>query len=94
MKSATEVKKAGPHLLMAADAKCMEETTNLLLSWPNVKNILDLVQVCKHMQLFYGDKEQEQLSVLRCETCYQYKNKAKSSLPSNPVNTAKKGVAG
>ena len=41
--SKTKVKETGQHPLAAVDAKCLAETTELLLHWPEVKNIVDLV---------------------------------------------------
>ena len=66
--------------LLAVDGKVYEETAQLLLKWPDIKNILDLVSVCKHIKFFSGDEENGILSVVRCETCYNYIKNYKASL--------------
>ena len=40
--------------LLAVNGKSYEETAQLLLKWPDIKNILDLVSVCKHINFFQG----------------------------------------
>ena len=44
----------------------------MLVHWPEVKNVVDLVEVCKHMRFFPGDAEKGILSVPRCETCFKF----------------------
>lgn len=96
LKLQVNCKKPGPSPLMAVDRISHEETALLLLHWPEVQNILDLVRVCKHVQFFSGDAEHGELSVLRCETCYQYLKKfeGSSSLASSPMAIARKGLGG
>ncbi len=95
--STAKIKETFPKSLTAVDSKCLAETTELLLHWPEVKNILDLVQVCKHVNFFSGNAKEGILSVVRCETCFFYlKNVKKNSASqvSNPMAVAKKGLGG
>lgn len=83
--------------LSAVDGKVYEETAQLLLKWPDTKNILDLVSVCKHIKFFSGDEENGILSVVRCETCYNYIKNYKLKRPSlklSAMDAAKKGIGG
>ena len=80
--SKTKVKETGQHPLATVDAKCLAETTELLLHWPEVKNIVDLVQLCKHVNFFSGNAEEGILSVVRCETCFFYLKNAKKNSAS------------
>jgi hypothetical protein len=60
-----------------------------------VKNIVDLVQVCKHVNFFSGNAKM--LSVVRCETCFFYLKNVKknaASQVSNPMAVVKKGLGG
>ena len=95
--SKTKVKETGQHPLAAVDAKCLAETTELLLHWPEVKSIVDLVQVCKHVNFFSGNAEEGILSVVQCETCFFYVKNAKKNSASqltNPMAITRKGLGG
>ena len=97
IKSLENQKDTRPNPLLAVDGKSAEETAELLLQWPDVKNILDLVRVCKHIQFFSGNEEQGILSVIRCETCFDYIKKYKlrgSTMKVTAMDAAKKGLGG
>ena len=97
IKSLGNQKDSRPNPLLAVDAKSAEETAELLLQWSDVKNILDLVRVCKHIQFFSGDEEQGILSVIHCETCFEYIRKYKvrgSMMNVTAMDAAKKGLGG
>jgi hypothetical protein len=83
-------------ILSAIDSKSAGEMAELLLHWPEVKNIIDLVQLCKHIRFFSGDQEQRVLSVLRCDTCFNYirSKRPTKSHTSSPADVAKKGLGG
>ena len=83
--------------LLAVNGKSYEEAAQLLLKWPDIKNILDLVSVCKHINFFSGDEENGILSVVRCETCYNYIKNFKLKRPSlklSAIDAAIKGIGG
>ena len=59
-------KESQQNPLLAVNGKVYEETAQLLLNWPDIKNILNLVSECKHIKFFSGDEENGILSVVRC----------------------------
>ena len=72
-----------------------EEIANILVHWPAVKNVLDLIEVCKHMRFFSGDAEKGVFSVLRCETCFKFIQSKKGNKTSlDPAAVAQKGLGG
>ena len=87
-----------PTPLSAIGAKCSHEVSELLLKWPDIKNIIDLVNCCRHIRFFPGDVIKGVLSVVRCETCYQYleynKNGIRGFINTKPEQVAKKGLGG
>ena len=90
-------KESQQNPLLAVNGKVYEETAQLLLNWPDIKNILDLVSECKHIKFFSGDEENGILSVVRCETCYIYIKNFKLKRPSlklSAMDAAKKGISG
>ena len=90
-------KESQQNPLLAVNGKVYEETAQLLLNWPDVKNIFDLVSECKHIKFFSGDEENGILSVVRCGTCYicikNFKIK-RPSLKLSAMDAAKKGIGG
>ena len=67
----------------------------MLVRWPEIKNVLDLVAVCKHVRFFSGDAEKGVLSVLRCETCFNFIQSKKGNTTSlDPAAVARKGLGG
>ncbi|CAB3986892.1 Hypothetical predicted protein [Paramuricea clavata] len=87
-----------PTPLSAIGAKCSHEVSELLLKWPDIKNIIDLVNCCRHIHFFLGDVTKGVLSVIRYETCYQYleynKNGIHGFINTKPEQVAKKGLGG
>ncbi len=57
--STAKIKETCPKSLTAVDSKCLAKTTEVLLLWPEVKNILDLVQLCKHVNFFLEMQKKE-----------------------------------
>lgn len=98
LKEQTSTKKNDQSLtspLVAVDRKCQNEVADLMLKWPDGKNLIDLTSTCAHLRFFGGDAEKGVLAVLRCETCYNFMmSKRPASLTSNPVTVAKKGLGG
>ena len=82
--------------LAAIDGKLANEVAYMLLHWTDVKNILDLVQLCKNIRFFTGDANQGACSVLRCETCFNFimSKRPKSSKMQSPSEVAKRGLGG
>ena len=82
--------------LSSIDKKASGDVAEIVLHWPEVKNILDLTELCKNIRFFPGDIDQGVLSVIRCETCFNYL-KSKRIKPSDkisPAQVAKKGIGG
>ncbi len=94
--TANSVKGGTSTTSSAIDSKSAGEMAELLLHWPEVKNIIDLVQLCKHIRFFSGDLEQGVLSVLRCDTCFNYikSKRPTKSHTASPADVAKKGLGG
>ncbi len=91
-KSASQAKESQCTPLSAINSTSAEEITNILLHWPEVKNVLDLVEMCKHMRFFSGDAEKGILSVLHCETCFKFIQSKKGNKTSlDPAAVARKG---
>ena len=82
--------------LSAIDGKYAKEVSELLLKWPEVKNVIDIVDTCHHIRFFAGDESKDILLVIRCETCFRYlaNKRGRSCQQSNPETVAKKGVGG
>lgn len=92
------IEKDRHHLtpLSALEGNNDEEIAEMLSKWQDVKNIINLVDVCSHLRFYAGDAEQNVLSVLRCETCYTYltRQKTPSLQTFSTVSAAKKGLSG
>ena len=79
--------------LSSIDKKASGDVAEIVLHWPEMKNILDLTELCKNIRFFPGDIDQ---GVIRCETCFNYL-KSKRIKPSDklpPAQVAKKGIGG
>ena len=63
---------AFPSPFAAVDSKCPKDVAESMLKWPDGKNLIDLTSICSHLRFFSGDAENGVLSVLRCETCYNF----------------------
>ena len=94
--SSTKIKDpAFPSPFPAIDTKCPKDVAELMLKWPDAKNLINLTSICSHSRFFSGDVENGVLSVLRCETCYNFLfSKRTATLTANPVTVAKKGLGG
>lgn len=93
IKSCSQTKEGLRMPLSAVSSASAEEVSSLLVRWPEVKNVLDLVDVCKHVRFFAGDEEKGVLSVLRCETCFMFIRSKKGNATSmDPSNVARKGI--
>ena len=71
-KSGKEVTTTSSIPLAAVDGKCVQKISQVLLRWPEIKNIIDLVNICDQIRFFAGDEIDGVLSVVRCETCYKF----------------------
>ena len=81
------------HPLWAAHPKCASEVSELLLKWPEIKNVIDIVNSSSNIRFFAGNEKEGVLSVLRCETCCRYLLDRKSShTQTTPAIIAKKGL--
>ena len=47
--SEKEVTTTGSTLLAAVDGKCVQKISQVLIKWPEIKNIIDLVNICDHI---------------------------------------------
>lgn len=65
-----------------------EEVLEVANKWSNIQNIMQLVEAFPYFKLFFG--ETGQISVLRCEVCYNYLIRHKFS--SNWKEDAVKGI--
>ena len=94
-KSASQAKESQCTPLSSINSTSAEGITNMLVHWPEIKNVLDLVEVCKHTRFFSGDVEKGILSVLRCETCFKFIESKKGNTTSlGPSAVAQKGLGG
>ena len=84
-----------PSLLLSIGKKASGDV-EIVSQSPEVKNILDLTRLCKNIRFFPGDVDQGDLSVIRCETCFNYlkSKRIKPSDKSSPAQVAKKGIGG
>ena len=93
-KSAAQAKESHCTPLSSINSKSAE-VTNMLVRWPEIKNVVDLVAVCKHVRFFSGDAEKGVLSVLRCETCFNFIQSKKGNTTSlDPAAVAWKRLGG
>ena len=83
-----------PSVLSSISAKTVHEMSELMTSWPDIKNIIEMTDKCKEIQFFGGGSGD--LSVLRCKTCFDYltsfNDKSQKTQNNDIVKTAKKGV--
>ena len=94
-KSAAQAKESQCTPLSSINSRSAEEVTNMLVRWPEIKSVLDLVAVCKHVRFFSGDAEKGVLSVLHCETCFNFIQSKKGNTTSlDPPAVARKGLGG
>ena len=96
LKSGKEVTTTGSTSLAAVDGKCVQKISQVLIKWPEIKNIIDLVNICDHIRFFAGDEIDGVLSLVRCETCYKFllSKRASGYGISKPDTIAKKGLGG
>ena len=81
------------HHLWAAHPKCASEISELLLKWPEIKNVIDIVNSSSHIRFFAGNEKEGVLSVIWCETCCRFLLDRKSShTQTTPAIIAKKGL--
>jgi hypothetical protein len=83
------------HPLWAAHPKCASEVSELLLKWPEIKNVIDIVNSTSHIRFFAGNEKEGALSVIRCETCCRYLLERKNGhtrAQTTPTVIAKKGL--
>jgi hypothetical protein len=59
-----------------------------MTSWPNIKNVIEMTDKCKEIEFFGAGSDD--LSVLRCKTCFDYLSSEDKSQNKDVVNTAKK----
>ena len=90
------VKNINQPSLLSIGKKASGDVAEIVSQWPEVKNILDLTRLCKNIRFFPGDVDQGDLSVIRCETCFNYlkSKRIKPSDKSSPAQVAKKGIGG
>ena len=81
---------AGVPLLSALCLQTVHGISELMSSWPNIKNIIELTDKCKEIE-FFGAASDD-LSVLRCKTCFDYLSSKDKSQSKDVVNIAKKGL--
>ena len=94
-KSAAQAKESQCTPLSSINSKSAEEVSNMLVRWPEINNVLNLVAVCKHVRFFSGDTEKGVLSVLRCETCFNFiQSKKENTTLLDPAAVAWKGLGG
>ncbi|CAB3987113.1 Hypothetical predicted protein [Paramuricea clavata] len=89
-------KTGNPSSCVLALEKELSNSTTGMSTLLKVKNILDLTELCKNIRFFPGDIDQGVLSVIRCETCFNYL-KSKRIKPSDKLSlaqVAKKGIGG
>ena len=70
--------------------------SQVLIKWPEIKNIIDLVNICDHIWFFAGDEIDGVLSVVRCETCYKFllSEKASGNGISNQTQSQRRDLEG
>ena len=83
-----------PLVLSSISAKTVHEMSELMTSWPDIKNIIEMTDKCKEIEFFGGGSCD--LSVLRCKTCFDYltscNDKSQKTQNNDIVKTVKKGV--
>ena len=79
-----------PPLLSALSSKTVHEISELMTSWPNIKNVIEMTDKCKEIE-FFGAVSDD-LSVVRCKTCFDYISSEDKSQNKDVVKTAKKGI--
>lgn len=79
-----------PPLLPALCHQTVHGISELMFSWPNIKNIIELTDKCEEIE-FFGAASDD-LSVLRCKTCFDYPSSGDKSQNKDVVNIAKKGL--
>jgi hypothetical protein len=96
LKTGKQVPTTSSTPLAAVDGKCVQKISQILLKWPEIKNIIDLVNMCDHIRFFAGDEIDGVFSVVRCETCYKFllSKRAGATRMSKPDAIAKKGLGG
>ena len=82
--------------LLSIGSKAAGEVAKILLQWPEIKNILDLVKMCSDIRFYAGDISEGMHSVIRCETCFNFLRSKASKLKAivSPADVAKKGLGG
>ena len=79
-----------PPLFSALCPQTVYGISELMSSWPNIKNIIEMTDKCKEIE-FFGAASDD-LSVLRCKTCFDYLSSKDKSQSKDVANMAKKGL--